>query len=123
MDTATVTSIDDLTSEDVLDSRQLQDIIDDLEAEEPEDLDDDQKALLAALIEVRDECSSEWEGGLTLVRDSYFEDYAQEEAESYYDLGELGNFRYYIDWEKWARDLKMDYTSVEIGDTTYWARS
>jgi hypothetical protein len=65
----------------------------------------------------------DWEFGATLIRDSYFVDYAQELAE---DIGALpadaGWPAYCIDWERAARDLQMDYTSVDYDGVTYWVR-
>lgn len=68
----------------------------------------------------------QWEGDwypVTLVRDSYFEDYAQELAD---DIGaintEIGWPNNCIDWGRAARELQQDYTSVEFDDVTYWTR-
>ena len=60
---------------------------------------------------------------ITLIRDTYFTEYAQELAE---ELDLVPNSyswpTSYIDWERAARDLKMDYTSVEVDGFTYWYR-
>lgn len=68
----------------------------------------------------------QWEGNwypVTLIRDSYFEDYAQELAD---DIGAVNTDASWpnncIDWERAARELQMDYTSVEIDGVTYWTR-
>jgi len=66
---------------------------------------------------------SDWRDGATLIRDSYFEDYAQEFAE---DIGAINANASWpnscIDWAQAASELQMDYTSVEFGDVTYWVR-
>lgn len=52
-----------------------------------------------------------------------FEDYCQDLAE---DCGYVDNdspLRYYVDWEKWARDCKVDYTEVTFDGSTYLVRS
>lgn len=58
-----------------------------------------------------------------LIRDSYFEDYAQELAE---DCGMINKNAEWpnncIDWELAARELRHDYSSVEIDGVTYWTR-
>lgn len=58
-----------------------------------------------------------------LIRDSYFEDYAQELAE---DCGMVNVSAAWpnncIDWEKAAQELQYDYSSVEIDGVTYWTR-
>lgn len=68
----------------------------------------------------------QWRGQwypVSLIADSYFEDYARELAE---DIGAVNadapwpnNF---IDWERAADALKIDYTSVEIDGRDYWYR-
>lgn len=67
-----------------------------------------------------------WEGAwypLTLIRDSYFKDYAQELAE---DIGAVpANAKWpnnCIDWDQAARELQMDYSATDIGGVTYWYR-
>jgi hypothetical protein len=80
-------------------------------------------ALLALAKEGADNFS-DWVHGETLIRDSYFKEYAQELAD---DIGAIkadaGWPLNCIDWEQAARELRMDYTSVEFGDVTYWGRS
>ncbi len=67
---------------------------------------------------------SDWSHGEGLIADHYFETYAQELAE---DIGAMPDTSAWpgrcIDWEQAARELQMDYTSVEYGSTTYWIRS
>jgi len=68
--------------------------------------------------------SPDWKYGETLIRDSYFETYAEELAE---DCGMIQNSdqwpNRFIDWERAADELKYDYMSVEFGDETYWIRA
>jgi hypothetical protein len=68
----------------------------------------------------------QWEGDWypdTLIRDSYFEDYARELAE---DIGAITGEEQWpancIDWGRAACELRMDYSSVEFDGVTYWAR-
>lgn len=69
---------------------------------------------------------SSWEDGETLVRESYFETYAQELADSVVD-----NFRERssqwpfscIDWEHAARELQYDYTGADLDGITYYFRA
>ena len=86
-------------------------------ADEAEEL-----AILEALAEEGKSCAPDWEHGETLIRDSYFTEYAQELLE---DCGDLPkNLPHYIqiDWEATARNIRMDYTPIEFGDVTYWIR-
>jgi hypothetical protein len=68
----------------------------------------------------------DWDGSrfpVTLIRDSYFKTYAQEFAE---DIGAISRDSAWpndcIDWNMAARDLQMDYSSVEIDGIDYWYR-
>lgn len=60
---------------------------------------------------------------LILVRDSYFPEYTQNLAK---ECGMVDTNAIWpmtcIDWEQAARELQMDYSSIEIQDTTYWYR-
>jgi len=67
--------------------------------------------------------TSDWSHGAQLIRDSHFEEYAQEFAE---DIGAIDRKVAWpytcIDWERAARELQMDYTAVEFDGVTYWVR-
>lgn len=67
--------------------------------------------------------ADDWEHGCALIRDSHFEDYAQELAD---DIGAIpADARWpttCIDWKQAARELQMDYTSAEFDGVTYWLR-
>ena len=104
-------------ADDLIDSRDVIDAI------ENADLDDDE---LKALKELAEEASGspDWEYGETLIRDSYFENYARELAE---DTGAIkGDEDWplrHIDWEAAADELKNDYFSVDFDGVEYWIRS
>jgi hypothetical protein len=81
---------------------------------------------LKALLALQDEAegySEDWRHGATLIRDSYFEDYARELAE---DIGTIKEDADWpcncIDWEQAADELKQDYTSVDFDGVEYWVR-
>jgi hypothetical protein len=68
----------------------------------------------------------QWEGDwypVPLIRESYFKEYAQELAD---DIGAVpGNAQWpmtCIDWDQAARELQMDYSSVEFDGITYFYR-
>lgn len=95
-------------------------------------LNPDDSAELATLEALLEDCKGnggdeQWEGywyPVTLIRDNYFEDYAQELAEDVCSDA-VANASWpltCIDWEKAARELQMDYTSVEFDGVTYWTR-
>ncbi|MEQ6332992.1 hypothetical protein [Sphingobium sp. MK2] len=80
------------------------------------------KTLKAFRDELTDYCD-DWSHGVTLIRDSYFKEYAEQLAD---DIGAINGDAKWpvncIDWEKAARELQMDYTSGEFDGVTYWAR-
>jgi len=129
---------------DVIDSRDVIARIEELEAERAaliDEIDDagtddavvewdnsDEAAELRALKALADEASgysSDWAHGETLIRDSYFVDYAQELADETNPLpsNAMGWPYTCIDWGQAARELQQDYTSVEFDGVTYWIRS
>ena len=136
-----IARIDELTSdletqhdEAVEASAQTEDEVDDKEIVTldfenwlTEQIDDDDDATeLIALRALQDDAegySPDWRNGATLIRDSYFEDYARELAD---DIGAINADATWpnscIDWEKAADELKQDYTSVEYDGVTYWVR-
>lgn len=93
----------------------------DWEADFPDDA--AELAALEALAEEAAGYAPDWTYGETLIRDSYFEEYARELAE---DLGMLDKGDRWphtcIDWERAADELKQDYTAVDFDEVTYWVR-
>lgn len=81
---------------------------------------------LKALIALQNDAngSPDWEYGETLIRDSYFEDYAQELAE---DIGAINKDATWpndcIDWKKAASELQYDYMQVNFDGVDYWIRA
>lgn len=93
---------------------------------------DDEIEELATLEALLEECKDagggdeQWNGDwypVTLIRESYFEEYAQELA---YETGAITDGAQWpytcIDWAQAARELKMDYTGVEFDGVTYCTR-
>jgi hypothetical protein len=75
-------------------------------------------------LESEAEDCGDWVYGATLVRDSYFETFAQEEAESIGAIDPKASWPLgCIDWERAANELKMDYTAVDYDGETYYVRS
>jgi len=111
-------------SDDVIDSRDVIARIEELETDITS-LDDDEKDELQALQSLSDEAISanDWSHGSTLIRDSYFKEYAQQLAE---ELGLIENDSTWphncIDWDQAANELQVDYSSVEFDGVTYWVR-
>jgi hypothetical protein len=96
-----------------------------------EETDDTEREELSKLIELLDDLrgrggDEEWRGDwypITLVRDSYFKDYAQELAD---ELDLIPSDARWpatcINWEEAADQLKVDYTTVDFDGVTYWYR-
>ena len=72
--------------------------------------------------EFKDYCP-DWRHGETLIRDSYFKEYAKQLAD---DLGLIDSNVSWplncIDWEEASEELQQDYTSGDFDGITYWAR-
>ena len=127
-------------SDDYIDSRDVIKAIEELESEcddlypdgwddDTEESDDDSAGALPELrdlLALQDEAdgSPDWQHGETLIRDSYFEDYAQQLAE---DIGAIGTDlpwpACHIDWEAAASALQIDYMSVDFDGVEYWIRA
>ncbi len=148
MTMATKTTI--TNSDDVIDSREVIERLEELRAERDELIEarsevthDDPEAYNKAvndLIEWNDDFiielkalealnaegedyAADWIHGETLIRDTYFEDYAQELAD---DIGAVATDAVWpytcIDWTQAARELQMDYTQVDFDGVAYWIR-
>lgn len=118
--------------DDVIDSREvieriaeLEDVLADLAEDDIADDFADDIAELATLRALQEEAqvSPDWPYGETLIRDSYFEEYAQQLAD---ELGLIDGDAHWpltcIDWKQAARELQNDYTPVDFDSVTYWIR-
>jgi antirestriction protein len=89
---------------------------------------DDDEQELQTLADLMDELKGnggdeQWRGDwypVTLIRESYFTDYTEELVSECYDL-RLPDF-VHVDWEATARDVKVDYSTVEIDGVTFFYR-
>lgn len=119
--------------EDVIDSRdiiaRLEYLREQLAAEDDNEamLDDDEREeleMLEALNKEGEENISDWMHGETLVRDSYFREYAEQLASDIGAVNEEARWpNNHIDWSAAADELKQDYTELDFGGITYYARS
>ena len=70
------------------------------------------------------EGSPDWRYGKSLIRDSYFTEYAEQFAE---DIGadsrNMARPCTYIDWDAAADALKQDYTEVDFDGISYFLRA
>lgn len=121
-----MTEYDPISSyDDVIDSRDIIARIEHLEDGRANDeLTEEGGNELVALIKlakVGAEYADDWEHGVTLVRESYFVDYAEELAVETSESGKLlSHWPYgFIDWDAAADDLRQDYTALRFDD---WER-
>jgi hypothetical protein len=112
-------------SDDVFDSREVIERIEALEAVAVIDREPDEQDELDALYAFQEEVGddTEWSDGMTFISEDYFESYAKELAE---DIGAVDpNASWplgYIDWERAADALLVDYSDVSFFGTTYHYR-
>lgn len=84
---------------------------------------DDEQTELDELDNLESEIGRSWRHGETMIPENEFEDYARELAD---DLGSTkGNEWPFtcIDWERAARELAMEYTTVSYQGTDYYVRA
>lgn len=83
----------------------------------------DELAALEAFAKEGEDYAPDWSHGESCIRESYFTEYAEELANDIgavnSDAGWPNNF---IDWEKAAEALKMDYTEIDFDGVTYLIR-
>jgi hypothetical protein len=108
--------------DDLIDSRDVIDAIGELENEE--NLSEGDEVLLGELKELASECEGygDWEYGATLIRASYWVDYAQEMLVDCGDIPQELPWYIAIDWEQTADNLLADYTEVDFGGIPYYIR-
>jgi hypothetical protein len=83
------------------------------------DLDDDAIAYAEDIINLLDTVPADE----TLIHEDSFTDYAQQMAEDLYGPEIISGWPGgYIDWEWAARELRQDYSSVEVSGDTYYYR-
>ena len=119
-------TIEITNNDDIIDSRDVIERIEELRSTEPSDMEKADREELAALVDLAAECKDcpDWQYGETLISDSYFEDYAREFAE---DIGAIDKDANWplgcIDWGQAAAELQMDYMEVVFDGVTYYIRA
>lgn len=112
-------------TDDIIDSRDVIARIEALKSERDAAENSGEASELEALeaLASKAEGSPDWNYGVTLIRDSYFRDYAEQLAD---DIGAIDRNANWpvncIDWDEAAGQLKMDYFQVDFGGVTYWIR-
>lgn len=108
------------------DSRDVLNVIEELEGERSSDLtDDDRKQLieLRRFVNEGEKNFEDWTYGVTFIREDEFEDYAKEYAR---DVGAVKDDAPWpldhIDWEAAAEALAEDFEEITLHGTTYLGR-
>ncbi len=119
-------SLEDLSLEDRIDSRDMAEWLSDYNdaAGEGEDRGDERDELARVIRGLAEDLDGEgWEWGIGFIADRDFEEYARELAD---DIGAMPEHYTWptscIDWEQAARELRMDYSATEINGRTFWYR-
>lgn len=109
--------------DDLIGSLDVMDAINELE--NMENLSYGDEVLLGELKDLAYECDglADWKYGETLIRASYWADYAQEMLEDCGDIPKDLPWYISIDWEKTADNLLVDYTEVSFGGIPYYIRN
>jgi antirestriction protein len=124
------TTINDVRGDARIDSRDLIELREAMQSTldaEDDALDPDERAEMREAIAAIDELEAtgleDWPYGASFIREDTFEYYAQELAE---DIGAIPEDASWpatcIDWEQAARELAMDYTSVDFLGYSYYIR-
>ena len=87
-------------------------------------LDEEELDRLKALRDLADELGGTLipAGDETLIPEEDFEDYAQEFAGDIGAIDSDSSMYFYVDWERYASDLAMDFTSVTFDGHDYYIR-
>lgn len=120
-------SLDDIISGDTFDTRDLIELIEELEANnDPSDPDPDIVEELTRALALQDEIEGyapDYRYGEQVIADRYFKEYAQEFAD---DIGAINGDASWpnscIDWDWAARELQMDYTRFTFEGKDWWVR-
>jgi hypothetical protein len=98
-----------------------------LENEESGGLDDEELERRNALLELERDLGGSLsiyaDNEPTAIAEEDFEEYAQELAEECGMIDPKSQMRHYIDWERFAEDLKHDYTQFDFEGGTYLVRT
>lgn len=84
---------------------------------------EDELIMLKEFAEEAEQYSEDWSHGVTLIKDSYFERYAEELADDIGAIDRRANWPLNcIDWKKASEELQYDYTCVTLDGNDYWVR-
>jgi hypothetical protein len=111
--------------DEVFDSREAEERIDEIESEHRAHWDDDEREEHERLVALRDgvelDYPMQWRDGITFLHEDHLTDHAQQYGE---DIEGIDSSRWpydCIDWEQAGEKLAEDYQQIEFrGDTWYY---
>jgi antirestriction protein len=110
--------------DDIIDSLDVIERIAYLANIEERDEDEDRELTALRALAAEAEGSPDWTHGETLIRESYFKEYAQELADDLCYTDREAQWPYTcIDWDHAARELRYDYFAVDFDGVTYLIRN
>ena len=111
--------------QDVMDSRDIIARIEELKDCQADGDDEIDAEELKALEELAEEASGspDWEHGEALIRESCWTEYCQDMLEDCGDLPKDLPWYIHIDWEWTAREIAMDYMTVDFDGIEYLIRA
>lgn len=114
-------SHDDLLNQQLIDSRDIIERIEELEGQD--ELEESEKDELQFLKEFENENIPEWSDGAILINSSYWVDYVKEMLE---DIGDIPrDLPHYIaiDWDKTADNISQDYSIITVNVDDWYYRN
>lgn len=114
-------SHDDLLNQQVIDSRDIIERIEELEGQD--ELEESEKEELALLKEFEDENIPEWNDGAILIDSDYWVEYVKELLE---DVGDIPrDLPHYIaiNWDKTADNISQDYSIITVNGNDWYYRN
>jgi len=111
-------------TQETLDSRDIQERIDELQEIDQAKIEEYETEELNHLLKIKESVGDDesWGFGITFIRDSYFEEDSEEFAYGCGDVDRNGMIASYVNWEEFADSRKMDFESIEFDGIEYWYR-
>ena len=109
-------------TQEILDSRDIQERIDELDGLSESRIEEYEVEELKNLLSIKDAVGDDesWGFGIVFIRDSYFEEDAEEFAYDCMGIDRNGQMTMYVDWARFAEDRKVDFQSIDFDGVEYW---
>ena len=74
-----------------------------------------------SIMSLRDDCS-DYSRGSNLISEGIFTEYCEEFAYDCGDISRDSSMTMYVDWDRYAEDCKMDYTTITFEGTDFYVQ-